>query len=144
KKNNALFILDETITGFRFDLSGAQKVFGVTPDLATFGKGISNGMPLSAVVGKADIMKIFEEVFFSFTFGGETLSIVSSIACIEKYQKHNVCEYLAKQGQKILDQTNNIIKKFNCDNLIEITGHPSWSFLIFKDFKKYHLNFLYH
>lgn len=137
KKNNALFILDETITGFRFNLSGAQKEFDIVPDMATFGKGMSNGMPLSAVVGKAEIMKIFEEVFFSFTFGGETLSIVSALACIKKYEKMNVCNFLNFQGAKIIKGVKKIINKIDAHDLFEIAGHPSWSFLIIKDFNNY-------
>src|SRR2546426_4552885 len=71
--HGALLIFDETITGFRFAKGGAQEYFGVTPDLATFGKGMANGYPLAAVAGRAEFMHLMEEVFFSFTFGGETL-----------------------------------------------------------------------
>jgi glutamate-1-semialdehyde 2,1-aminomutase len=55
-RHGALLIFDETITGFRFANGGAQALFGVTPDLATFGKGIANGYPLAAVAGRADVM----------------------------------------------------------------------------------------
>ena len=61
KKNGALFILDEIITGFRYDLGGAQKLFGLTPDLSTFGKSMGNGMPISAIVGKAEIMDLMND-----------------------------------------------------------------------------------
>ena len=57
-ENKAVFIFDETITGFRFANGGAQEYFGVIPDLATFGKGLANGYPLSALAGKAEIMNI--------------------------------------------------------------------------------------
>src|SRR2546422_4445450 len=70
-RHGALLVFDEIVTGFRFGLGGAQEYFGVTPDLACFGKGMANGLPISAIVGRADVMKLFEEVFFSFTFGGE-------------------------------------------------------------------------
>lgn len=72
-KHGALLVFDETITGFRYANGGAQQLFGVTPDLATFGKGLANGYPVSAVAGRADVMQLMEEIFFSFTFGGETL-----------------------------------------------------------------------
>jgi len=74
-ERGAVLVFDETITGFRLALGGAQEYFGVTPDLATFGKGLANGYPVSAVAGKAEIMQLMEEVFFSFTFGGELLSL---------------------------------------------------------------------
>ena len=137
KKNGAVFILDETITGFRYDIGGAQKYFNITPDLATFGKGMSNGFPISAIAGRPDIMKFFEEVFFSFTFGGETLSIIASLACIKKYQEQNVTEFLKKQGEKIFNGVNNIIKKNNSENIFDIKGHPSWSFFVIKDSNGY-------
>lgn len=137
KKNGSVFVLDETITGFRYDIGGAQKYFNITPDLATFGKGMSNGFPISAITGRPDIMKFFEEVFFSFTFGGETLSIIASLACIKKYQKKNVTEFLKKQGDKIFNGVDNIIKKNNSENIFDIKGHPSWSFFVIKDSNGY-------
>jgi len=71
KKHGAVLIFDETITGFRLSAGGAQELFNVNPDLSTFGKGMANGMPLSAIVGRSEIMKEMENVFFSGTFGGE-------------------------------------------------------------------------
>lgn len=56
-------VFDETITGCRFSPGGAQQLFNVTPDLATFGKGIGNGFPLSAVMGRKDIMVLMEDIF---------------------------------------------------------------------------------
>ena len=67
KKKISLLIFDEVVTGFRYSLGGAQKLYGVTPDLSCFTKTISNSVPLSAVVGKK-YMKLFNDVFF-FTYG---------------------------------------------------------------------------
>ena len=66
----ALLIFDETITGFRF-AKGGPRSCSAWPDLATFGKGLANGYPLSAVAGRAEVMHLMEEIFFSFTFGGK-------------------------------------------------------------------------
>ncbi|MCH3857695.1 aminotransferase class III-fold pyridoxal phosphate-dependent enzyme, partial [Campylobacter jejuni] len=63
-EHGALLVFDETITGFRYHNGGAQALFGVTPDLATFGKGLANGYPVSAVAGRADVMRLMEEAFF--------------------------------------------------------------------------------
>lgn len=136
-KNGALFILDEMITGFRYANGGAQEYFGVTPDLATFGKGIANGFPLSVVTGRADIMKIFEESFFSFTFGGETLSLAAALATMKKYQREPVVKSLKSQGQKLLDGVQKIINDFQSENIFSLAGHPSWSFFIIKDTPEY-------
>ena len=74
-RNGALIIFDEVITGFRWSLGGAQASYGVTPDLACFGKAMGNGMPISAVVGRTEIMRLMEDIFFSGTMSGETLSL---------------------------------------------------------------------
>jgi glutamate-1-semialdehyde 2,1-aminomutase len=87
-KNGAVLIFDEMITGFRMALGGAQEYFNVIPDLACFGKAIANGYPLSAVVGRADIMKEFERVHFSFTNGGECLSLAAAKATIKKIKEY--------------------------------------------------------
>jgi len=132
-KNGAVFIFDETITGFRFANGGAQEYFGVVPDLATFGKGISNGFPLSAVTGKAEIMKLMEEIFFSFTFGGETLSLAASLATLNKLEREPVTATLQQQGRKVMQGVQVLIDKYGLGDSLSISGHPSWSFLAFKD-----------
>lgn len=132
-KNGAVFILDEIITGFRYAKGGAQEYFGVTPDLATFGKGIANGYPISAITGRAEIMQLMEEIFFSFTFGGETLSLAAALATMTKLQKEPVIETLWKQGRKVVDGTNVLIEKYNLKDTMSVSGKECWSFLIFKD-----------
>ncbi len=133
RKNGAVFIFDETITGFRFSNGGAQEYFGVTPDMATFGKGLANGYPVSAVAGKAEIMRQMEEVFFSFTFGGETLSLAAALATMTKLQREPVIKTLWTQGQKIVDGTIILIEKHTLGNILSVGGKACWSFLIFKD-----------
>ncbi len=137
RKYGAVFIFDETITGFRFANGGAQEYFGVTPDLATFGKGLANGYPVSAVVGNAEIMRLMEEIFFSFTFGGETLSLAAALATMTKLQRDPVTETLKKQGQKLLIALNNLIIQRGVDHIVSVAGHPSWSFLLIKDVEPY-------
>ncbi len=136
-KNNALLIFDETITGFRYSLGGAQELFNVVPDLATFGKGMANGYPLSAVVGNNKIMQKVEDIFFSGTFGGETLSLAAANAVIEKYQKTQVIEHLFEIGTYLLERLNKLIYDNNLNDIFWTSGHPSWSFLHIKGQKKY-------
>lgn len=136
-KNGALLIFDETVTGFRYSLGGAQELFNVIPDLATFGKGMANGYPISAVVGKADIMKIMEEVFFSFTFGGETLSLAASLATITKMQREPVIERIKTIGQKLLTGVEKIIEENEIGDIFSIGGQPTWTILGMKDTEKY-------
>ena len=133
QKNGATLIFDETITGFRYASGGAQEYFGVTPDLAIFGKGMANGYPVSAVTGRAEIMKLMEEVFFSFTFGGETLSLAAALTTMTKLQQEPVVKTLWEQGRKVKKGVNTLIRKHNLENVLSITGKDCWSFLIFKD-----------
>jgi len=136
-KNGAVLVFDETITGFRYSKGGAQEYFGVTPDLATFGKGLANGYPLSAVAGRADIMRLMEEVFFSFTFGGETLSLAASLATMTKLQKEPVIETITATGKKILEGLNALIEKHDAGSFLSTAGHPTWSFFVIKDTPSY-------
>lgn len=136
-KNGALLIFDETVTGFRYSLGGAQELFNVIPDLATFGKGMANGYPISAVVGRADIMKMMEEVFFSFTFGGETLSLAASLATMTKMQNEPVIEKIKTLGQKLLSGVEKIIEENEIGDIFSIGGQPTWTILGMKDTDKY-------
>jgi glutamate-1-semialdehyde 2,1-aminomutase len=131
--HGALLVFDETVTGFRFSLGGAQELFGVTPDLATFGKGLANGYPLSALVGKTEYMDTVEKIFFSGTFGGETLSLAAAKAVLNKLRSHSVLPTLKAKGEYLLSGVNRLIEEFDMSDLLEVCGHPTWSFLVFKD-----------
>jgi glutamate-1-semialdehyde 2,1-aminomutase len=136
-KHGALLIFDETVTGFRYAIGGAQQHFGVTPDLATFGKGLANGYPVSAVAGRADVMKLMEEVFFSFTFGGETLSLAAALATMKKLEREPVTETLYRQGRKILVKLDSLIAEAGAADFLSVAGNPTWSFLLIKDVGTY-------
>ncbi|HAT8752256.1 TPA: aminotransferase class III-fold pyridoxal phosphate-dependent enzyme [Legionella pneumophila] len=136
-RHGALLIFDEMITGFRFAIGGAQSYFNVIPDLATFGKGMANGYPLAALVGRKDIMQLMTEIFFSFTFGGETLSLAASYATINKIQSQPVIEKLFTLGTQLKEGIHQLIDKYSMEDFLSCVGHPSWSFLIFKDIDPY-------
>jgi glutamate-1-semialdehyde aminotransferase len=135
--HGALLVFDETITGFRFALGGAQQLFGVTPDLATFGKGVANGFPLAAVVGRAEIMRGMEEIFFSTTFGGETLSLAAARATIQKMRREPVLEVMRARGRRILDELGALLVSSGAGEWISVSGHPSWSVVSFSDAAPY-------
>ncbi|TFG19876.1 MAG: aminotransferase class III-fold pyridoxal phosphate-dependent enzyme [Promethearchaeota archaeon] len=98
-EHGAVFIFDEIRTGFRVNIGGAQKEFGVKPDLACFGKAMGNGYPISTLVGKAEIMNVLEhDVFLSSTFFPNSLSQVASLKTIEFLQKNNVIETIKSRG----------------------------------------------
>src|SRR5437870_5450218 len=97
-KMGSLVIFDEIVSGFRIATGGGQERYQAMPDLATFGKGMANGMPLAAVVGKGEYMRKFEEAFFSTTFGGETLSLAAAKATIGEFRRLDVATHLWKMG----------------------------------------------
>lgn len=128
-KNNALLIFDETITGCRFAKGGAQSFFGVTPDLSCFGKGLANGFPLSAVVGKAEVMDLMESIFFSGTFSGETGSLAAANVVLDKIISEPVVETMFATGQLLMKDVGELINSENVGEFFSLSGHPSWSFL---------------
>jgi glutamate-1-semialdehyde 2,1-aminomutase len=132
-QNKAILIFDETITGFRYANGGAQEFFNVTPDLATFGKGLANGYPVSAVAGRADIMRLMEEVFFSFTFGGELLSLAAAHATLKKLKTMPVVSHINAMGKLVIDGVKQRIQQHGLENIFSIEGYPVWSFFMIKD-----------
>lgn len=130
-KNGAVFILDEIVTGFRYALGGAGEYYRVTPDLACFGKGMANGFPLACVGGKKELMKEFNEVFFSTTYGGETLSLAASLATINEIRKKDVIAHLWRLGLKWRDSFSKLAKSIGVD--AEVGGAGPRTHFIFKD-----------
>ncbi len=133
----ALLIFDENITGFRLARGGAQELFGITPDLSAFGKALSNGFPLSAVVGRRDVMMQMEEVFFSGTFGGELLSLAAAKVVLQRHLSEDICGQLSFLGQELSNQTEHAIQEANLSETVNISGHPSWRFLNWTATEKY-------
>ena len=122
-ENGALLIFDEMISGFRFSMGGAGKYFGVTPDLATFGKGITNGMPLGVLVGKREYMQHFDKVFLSSTYAPEALTLAAASANIDFYIEHNVINDLWKKGNFIDQSFQKIIAKYDLSKNVSLAGY---------------------
>ena len=124
-ENGALLIFDEVVTGFRFDIGGVQKKFGVTPDIACFGKAIANGYPLSVIAGKKEYMSQFEDVFFSFTYGGELPSIAAALKTIEILEKEEVINDILLKGEMFIEGFNKAAKELDI-NYMRAFGIGSW------------------
>lgn len=103
-KFGALLILDEMVTGYRWALAGGQEYFGVTPDLATFGKGMSNGLPIGMLCGKREYMQHAELI--SGTFGGNALSLAAAHAVLDVYETEPVIKTMWKRGSELQDYFN--------------------------------------
>lgn len=132
-QHGAILVFDEIITGFRFANGGAQSLFGVTPDLSTFGKALGNGMPISAIVGRADIMDEMEQIFFSGTFGGETLSLAAAIAVLDKLRREPVIETIKARGKALADDVQEMIEAHGLNDALTLSGQPTCKFVVFKD-----------
>jgi glutamate-1-semialdehyde 2,1-aminomutase len=136
-KFGALLIFDETITGFRFSNGGGQELFGVVPDLSTFGKGIANGFPLSAVVGSSNVMDQMSEIFFSGTFGGELLSLQAAKTNLRMYRDENVVGRLFEIGQELNNGLSEILRGLEMESYLSLSGHPTWKFLTWSKTQDY-------
>ncbi len=132
---NTVLIFDEMVTGFHFAMGGAQEYFNVTPDLACFGKGMGNGMPISCVVGNKEIMRLMDDIFFSGTFGGETLSLAAAIAVITKMKQQPVIQHLWSTGEKLSIQVQTIIESLDLADVVQQKGYAPWRILAFSDFQ---------
>jgi glutamate-1-semialdehyde 2,1-aminomutase len=131
QRNGAVFILDEIITGFRWHNGGAQKYYGVVPDLSTFGKGLGNGLSVSALVGKKELMELGgiqhkkERVFLlSLTHGAETHNLAGALEVMRIYKAEPVVEALWRQGQRLKDGVNQSIQRHGLEGFFEVLGKP--------------------
>ena len=107
-RHGSVMILDETITGFRWHLRGAQALYGVTPDLSVFGKALGNGFAIAALLGRRELMQLGgldherERVFLlSTTHGAETHALAAALAVIDAYERHDVVAILHRQGERL-------------------------------------------
>lgn len=129
----AVLIFDEVITGFRYARGGAQEYFKVTPDLCAMGKGCANGLPMAIVCGKREFMQPFEEIFFSFTFGGETLGLAATLATIEVMEREDYWSHVWRQGARLQDGFNSLAKEFALDGFARCQGLPPWTIVTMVD-----------
>lgn len=132
RREGAVFIMDEMITGFRWHLNGAQAYYGVTPDLATFGKGLANGFSVSALVGRADIMELGgidhdrRKVFLvSTTHGAENHALAAARAALKVYREEGVVEHLWAMGAALIDGMNAAARDAGVGEHVVFSGVPS-------------------
>lgn len=112
----ALLVFDEMWTGFRLALGGAQERFAVRADLACFSKAIANGMPISVLTGRRDVMALLDkQVFFFTTFGGEALSLAAARATMGELRARRVPQQLERQGDKLKAGYNALAAELGLD-----------------------------
>ncbi|MEV0290014.1 glutamate-1-semialdehyde 2,1-aminomutase [Kribbella sp. NPDC050820] len=128
----ALLIFDEMITGFRFSEAGAQGVYGVTPDLSTFGKALGNGFAVSALAGKREFMERgglrddHERVFLlSTTHGAETHALAAAIAVMDVYKEEGIAARLHELGDQLAAGVREVAAAAGVEDHVVVRGRPS-------------------
>jgi len=129
-KNGVVLVFDEVRTGFRVAMGGAQERYGVTPDLATFGKAVANGYPLSMVAGKREIMSVCEsKVFVSSTYFPNSLEMVAALKCLEILEREKVQESIWARGTKFLSDLTRVVEKSGVP--ATVSGIPPMPYVTF-------------
>jgi glutamate-1-semialdehyde 2,1-aminomutase len=131
RAHGAVSIFDEIITGFRLAPGGARQRYGVAPDVSCYGKALGNGMPISAVAGTWDVMRAFEDVFFSGTHGGEALSLAAARAVLDAVADGSVLAGIEKRGQRMLDGIAGLIARHGAGDRLRAGGEPQRSVVAF-------------
>lgn len=111
RKLKIAFIVDEITSGFRLNIGGAHLLFGIEPDIAVFAKGLSNGFPMAAIIGKKKVMQVAQDTFISSTYWTDRIGPVAALATIAQFKKHNVPEHLKLMGKKVQDGWKMCAKK---------------------------------
>lgn len=141
-RENIVLIFDEVVSGFRFHPKGAQFLYGVTPDLSTFGKAMANGYSISALVGKKEIMQLGglehdkERVFLlSTTYGGETHHLRAAQKTIEilNHNNYEVTQHIWNTGKRIKDGFNAIAHSLELTEYAKVLGLDCRPYFYFKD-----------
>ena len=124
-----VYILDEMITGFRWDIQGACKYYGVEPDLVTYGKGMANGFSVAALGGKREIMDMGgltpgkERVFLiSTTHGAEMSSLGAFVETVQVYKDLNVTDHIWKMGKRLVNGLKDIAREYSLQDYFYIQG----------------------
>jgi glutamate-1-semialdehyde-2,1-aminomutase len=133
RREGALLVFDEVVTGFRIALGGAQERFGVLPDIACVGKAMGNGYAIAAVVGRADLMQAFDEIFFSFTFAGDPAAIAAGIATIEELRSTDALERMDLLGTRLMKGFNQIAGDLGISDVTSCAGYGVRNVIAFSD-----------
>ena len=137
RANGALLIFDEIRTGFRLAKGGAQEYFGVTPDLAVFGKAMANGYPIGMVAGRDEVMMAAMKAYISSTFFFNSFPMEAALACLDEIEKREVIPHIWKQGEKLKQGLQEIVARYEIP--AEVSGPGPMPFLTFvPDTKKKH------
>jgi len=126
---DAVLIFDEITSGWRMNVGGIHELYGVFPDIAVYGKAMSNGFPMAAVIGKREVMDVAQDTFISSTYWTDRIGPVASISTIEKMLKNNVPSHLCKIGNLISNGWKELATSH--DLKINVMGIPPLTTFVF-------------
>ena len=127
----AVLIFDEVSSGFRVNVGGVHALYDIEPDMVVLGKALGNGYPISAVVGKKDVMQAAQDTFISSTFWTERIGFVAALETIKQFEKNNVISYVKNAGNRLSAGLKNIFKSSGLK--IEIVGLASVPIMVIKE-----------
>lgn len=119
-----ILIFDEIKTAFRIALGGVQEHCGIFPDITTVSKAMANGFPISAVVGRHEVMQVANKVFTDNTFQEELVAITAALTTIEIIKKEKVIEHIWYVGNRLVEGINAIISQLGLEGFVEARGWP--------------------
>lgn len=120
KELGIVLVLDEITAGWRLNAGGAHLLFDIEPDIAVFGKAISNGFPMGVIMGRNEIMQAAQDSFISSTYWTERIGPVASVSTIKFFIENNVHEHLINVGKKVQSGWAELAKKHGLE--IEVGG----------------------
>jgi glutamate-1-semialdehyde 2,1-aminomutase len=139
-RHGALVVFDEMISGFRYHLKGAQGLYGVVPDLATYGKALGNGFSVSALCGRAEVMRRGgleheqERVFLlSATHGAETHALAAAIACLDEMTRVDVAGHMQRLGARLVGGVREAVRSAGLEAVVQIVGYPQSPVIVCRD-----------
>jgi glutamate-1-semialdehyde 2,1-aminomutase/spore coat polysaccharide biosynthesis protein SpsF len=118
-------VFDEAITGFRIAPGGVREKYGVRPDLSCYGKALGNGMPIAVIAGSWEVMRQFEAVLFSGTYGGETLSLAAARAVLDVVAHTDVLAEIEATGRALQSGMRASVERHNVADRVSVGGEPS-------------------
>jgi len=127
RRHGALSIFDEVITGFRLAPGGARQRYEVEPDISCYGKALGNGMPISAIGGRWATMRVFEEIFFSGTHGGEALALAAARAVLDTIADGTVLAGIEATGRRLQSGLADVVNRCGVADRVRVSGEPQRS-----------------
>ena len=137
-RHGAVLVFDETQTGFRIAMGGAQQYFGVIPDIACFGENMGNGYPISAVAGRKDVMEGNDCFLSSSGSSCDAVPVAAALAVLDIMERDNAVSHMWILGRKLREGYNYLARKYKLDSVTQCVGLSPRTRVLFKDHRNGH------